>query len=142
MDIAPAQRHSIVHLCASITNTTLQPPNSNCSNPAIPTVTPRGPVRGGRGRPKTKTWSNHFLKSTIAAVEAGGRVKTVARYFDILPSSLADHLYGRTLGRKRGPPTILKPDEENALIAYICHMQEYGHLLSMQQLRLKVATIT
>jgi hypothetical protein len=75
-------------------------------------------------------------------VESGGRVKTIARYFDILANSLADHLHGRTLGRKKGPPTILKLDEEIALTTYMTQMQQYGHPLSMQQLRLKVATIT
>jgi hypothetical protein len=69
-------------------------------------------------------------------------VKTVARYYDIPASSLAYHLHGRTLGRKKGPPTILKPDEEAALTTYMTQMQEYSHPLSMQQLHLKVATIT
>jgi hypothetical protein len=63
-------------------------------------------------------------------------------YFDTPPSSLADQLYGRTLGRKRGPPTVLKKEEESALTTYMDKMQDYGHPLTMQQLRLKVATIT
>jgi hypothetical protein len=78
----------------------------------------------------------------MVAVEARGRLKTVARYFDIPPSSLSDHLYGRTLERKRGPPTVLKKEEESALTAYMSKMQDYGHPLTMQQLHLKVATIT
>jgi hypothetical protein len=102
----------------------------------------RGPVGNARRKSKTGRWSDATLKSAMAAVEAGGHVKTVARYFDIPPSSLSDHLYGKTLGRKRGPPTVLHKDEENALTAYMGKMQDYGHLLTMQQLRLKVATIT
>jgi hypothetical protein len=55
-------------------------------------------------------------------MEAGGKLKTLARYFDIPPNSLLDHLYGRTLGRKRGPPTILKTKKENALTEYMDKM--------------------
>jgi hypothetical protein len=101
-----------------------------------------GPVRNQRRQPRTGTWSNATLKAAISAVERGGRLKTVARYFDIPPTSLSDHLHGRTLGRKRGPPTVLQPEEEIALTEYMAKMQQYGHPLSMQQLRLKVATIT
>ena len=93
-------------------------------------------VQGGPSRkqvrgPKIGRWSDATLKSAIAAVEAGGKVKTVSRYFDTPASSFSDHLYGRTLGRKRGPPTILKHDEERALTTYMGQMQDYGQRLSM-----------
>lgn len=54
-DTVPAHCHSIEHLCARITNATSHLPSSNCSDPTVPTVTPRGPVRGGQGMPKTGT---------------------------------------------------------------------------------------
>jgi hypothetical protein len=125
----PRQRHSIDRLCVGMTNATLQPPSSRSAETEViePTVAelaviPRGPVRGSQRRLKIGNWSDHALKSAIAAMEAGGRVKIVARYFDIPPSSLTDHLHGRTLSRKRRPPTILKADEEDALIEYITKM--------------------
>jgi hypothetical protein len=102
----------------------------------------RGPVRNQRKQARTGTWNNAILKASISAVERGGRLKTVARYFDIPPTSLSDHLHGRILGRKRDLPTVLQPEEENALTTYMAKIQEYGHLLSMQQLRLRVAAIT
>jgi hypothetical protein len=71
------------------------------------------------------------LKSAIAVVESGGKLKTVARYYDIPSTSLLDHLYGRTLDKKRSPLTILKTEEENALVAYMGKMQDYGHPSSM-----------
>ena len=95
-----------------------------------------------RGNRKTGTWSTEALESAIAAIEAGAKIKTTARYYDIPASSLTDHLYGRTLSRKRGPPTILKEDEESALETYMERMQNCGHPLSMEDLRLKVALIT
>jgi hypothetical protein len=70
-------------------------------------VVQRNSVHEQRRKSKIGNWSNVALKSTIVVVEAGGRVKTIARYFDIPPNSLYDHLYSRILGRKRIPPTIL-----------------------------------
>lgn len=95
-----------------------------------------------RGKRKTCTWSTDALESAIAAVEAGAKIKTTARYYDIPASSLTDHLYGRTLSRKRGPSTIFKKEEESALETYMERMQNCGHPLSMEDLRLKVALIT
>jgi hypothetical protein len=102
----------------------------------------QGTIRNRNHKGRTGNWTDRAMKSAIFVVEDGGRLKIVARYFGIPPTSLADHVHCRTLGRKRRPPTILKQEEENALITYITKMQEYGHPLSMQQLRLKVATIT
>jgi hypothetical protein len=102
----------------------------------------KGMIRNHNREGRTGNWTNRALKSAISAVEDGGRPKTIARYFGTPPTSLADHVHGRTLGKKRGPPIVLKQEEENALTIYITKMQEYGHPLSMQQLRLKVATIT
>jgi hypothetical protein len=108
----------------------LQSNDDFCDGPAE-TVIHHGPCRSDEGglvqrsiegnlRRKYKTWRwiDATLKAAMAAVEAGEWLKTVARYFDIPPTSLSNHLFGRTLGRKRGPP------------------------LTMPQLRLKVATIT
>jgi hypothetical protein len=116
----PTQRHLIDHLYDGMTNTTLQPHSGRLTETAVtqlamnraavtkPAVIPRGPMRGPQHRLKTGNWSDHTLKSTIAVVEASGRVKTIARYFNILPSSLTDHFHGRTLGRKEAPPIFLR----------------------------------
>jgi hypothetical protein len=101
-----------------------------------------GMSRKQQGKQRTGTWTNASMKSAIATVDDNGRLKIVARFFGIPPTSLVDHLYGRILGRKRRPPIVLKQEEETTLTTYITKMQEYGHPLSMQQLRLKVATIT
>jgi hypothetical protein len=90
-----------------------------------------GPSRKQGHGPRTGRWSDAALKSAIAVVEVGGKLKIVSRYFDIPSSSLSDHLYGRTLGRKRGPPTILKQEEESVLTTYMAQMQDCGHLLSL-----------
>ena len=79
------------------------------------------------------------MQAAVLAVERGAKVRAGARHFDILASTLADHVNGRILKRKKGPPTVLTQSEETALEEYILKMQEYGYPLSMDQLRLKVA---
>jgi hypothetical protein len=98
--------------------------------------------RHTRGQNRTGRWLDQTLQRALATVEAGGKIKTVARYYNIPSNSLSNHLYGRTLTHKEGPPTILTAAEESALTAYMNKMQDFGHPLSMQQLRMKVAMIT
>ena len=78
----------------------------------------------------------------MEAVEEGACIKTAARFYGIPPSSLTDHLIGRCQGRKRGPPPVLTVDEEAALETYMIDMANYGHPLSTEQLKLKVALMT
>ena len=79
------------------------------------------------------------MHAAIVAVERGAKVQAAPRNFDIPASTLADHINGRILQRKKEPPTVLTQSEETTLEEYILKMQEYGHPLSMDQLRLKVA---
>ena len=81
------------------------------------------------------------MHAAIAAVERGAKIRAVARDFDIPASTLGNHVNGRILQRKKGPPTVLIQNEEKVLEAYILKMQEYAYPLSMDQLRLKVAEI-
>ena len=41
-----------------------------------------------RGKRKTGTWSTEALESAIAAVEAGAKIKTTARYYEFLQAPL------------------------------------------------------
>jgi hypothetical protein len=99
IDAGPGR--SIDHLCAGMSDATLQPPSTRRTAEVPPA---KGPLRGQQHRKKTGTWSDQALKAAIATVESGGRVKTVTQYFDIPSSSLADHVHGRTLGQKKGLP--------------------------------------
>ena len=78
----------------------------------------------------------------MEAIEGEACIKTAARFYGIPPSSLIDYLTGRCQGRKRGPPLVLTVDEEAALKTYMIDMANYGHPLSTEQLRLKVALMT
>ena len=79
------------------------------------------------------------MTAAMAAIKRGGKIRALARNFDIQASTLADHVNGRVLQRKKGPPTMLTQSEERALEEYILKIQEYAYPLSMDQLRLKVA---
>ena len=87
-------------------------------------------------------WTDKQLNSAMNLVESGVAISAVARHFDIPRSSLADYVEGRTRTRKRGPPTILNNNEERALESYMLSMVEYGHPLTIEQVRMKVALIT
>ena len=47
------------------------------------------------------------MSAAMASVERGGKIRAIARNFDILASTLANHVHGRILQRKRGPPTVV-----------------------------------
>jgi hypothetical protein len=57
------------------------------------------------------------------------------------PTSLRDHIYGRSLGRKRGRQGVLTAAEEEELVEYILKMQDLGWPMTIGLLRLKVAEI-
>ena len=79
------------------------------------------------------------MNAAMVAIERGGKIRAVARNFGIPPSTLADHVHGTILQRKKEPPSVLIESEERALEEYTLKMQEYAYPLHMDQLRLKVA---
>jgi len=49
------------------------------------------------------------LKTILNAItDDGMKVRTTSDTFGILATSIRDHLYGKVVGRKRGPKTVLK----------------------------------
>ena len=53
-------------------------------------------------RRRTGTWTDSQLAAAVAAVDRGSKIAVAARDAGIPQSSLRDHLYGRTLKRKKG----------------------------------------
>ena len=82
------------------------------------------------------------MQEALASVERGSKFKVAARMFDIPQSTLADHVHGRILKRKKRPSYCIEPQLEVALEEYICKMQEYEYPLSMEHVLLKVAKMT
>jgi len=78
----------------------------------------------------TPTWTNDDL------------VATVGRAFRIPPSSLRDHLFGRTMQRKNGRQGVLTEAKECAMVKWMMEMQDVAHPISVAELRTKVTEIT
>ena len=89
-----------------------------------------------------RSWLAEQLQVAMDVVEGGTALKTAAQFYRIPPSTLSDRVSGRSLTGKRGPPLVLSIEEEKALEDYMVQMADYGHPLSMEQLRLKVALHT
>lgn len=64
-------------------------------------------------------WTDEQLAAAMAAIEAGTKVAIVSREFRISDSSLRDHLYGRTIQRKKGPHSVLTDNEESQLVKWM-----------------------
>ena len=56
---------------------------------------------------KVGQWTDAQMSGAMAAVERGAKIRAVARNFDIPANTLADHMNGRILQGKKGPPTVL-----------------------------------
>lgn len=95
-----------------------------------------------RARRRTGTWSDDTLAAAIAAVDAGGKLRTVGRDFGIPASSLRDHVHGKILQRKKGRQGVLTAKEETDLVTWMLSMQDHAHPISVQELRIKVTEIT
>ncbi|CAM6011913.1 unnamed protein product [Sphagnum balticum] len=79
----------------------------------------------------------------IAAVKQGVmNMRQAARFYNIPPSSLSDHLKGKITKRKYGPQGVLSDSEEKLVVEWLLQKQEEGEAVSIRQLKLKVAEIT
>jgi hypothetical protein len=69
-------------------------------------------------------------------------MRQAARFYNIPPSSLSDHLKGKITKRKYGPQGVLSDSEEKLVVEWLLQKQEEGEAVSIRQLKLKVAEIT
>ena len=91
---------------------------------------------------KRAQWSTEALHLAIEGLDQGWKMSEVCEKYKIPRSSLRDHVVGRSRGRKMGPKTILTKDEEEKLCEYINVMVDWGHPMTPNQLKSKVAEIT
>jgi hypothetical protein len=111
-------------------------------SPPLPFAQYQFQSRQSKQRKKTGNWSDAALQAALRAVDAGGKVRAVARYFDIPHSSLSDHVHGKTLTRKKGRAGVLTVQEEEELLQYCFKMVDLGYPLTLCQLKLKVSELT
>ena len=81
-------------------------------------------------------WTNAQLKRAMDAVtDQGMKVRTATRIFGVPNTSLRDHLYGKTIVRRRRVKPTLQQDEAEKLVDFLFKMQDLGHPLTPLQLR-------
>jgi hypothetical protein len=77
------------------------------SSPPLPSAQYQFQSRQSKQRKKTGNWSDAALEAALRAVDAGGKVRVVARYFDIPHNSFSDHVHGKILTGKKGRAGVL-----------------------------------
>lgn len=98
--------------------------------------------RGCDNTCKTRAWTTNQLKDAIAVVDRGMKMKKASDLFYILYLSVCEWCYGLRTTRKRGPPTILSPSEENQIVDNCIRNCEMGQGLTPTGLKMKVYYIT
>ncbi|CAK9861575.1 unnamed protein product [Sphagnum jensenii] len=133
----------------SIEDPTYALPSETCSSPNGSHLTnfqPSGAVKSQHSKRRTGQrgqWTNDALAEAIAAVKQGVmNMRQSARFYNIPPSSLSDHLKGKITKRKYGPQGVLSDSEEKLVVEWLLQKQEEGVAVSIRQLKLKVAEIT
>ena len=87
-------------------------------------------------------WTAEQLREASAAVDAGMTMRKAAATYSIPYSTFREWYFGVRTSRKKGPPTVLKPAEEEELVNYLVQMCDRGYGLSPSALRMKVYEIT
>lgn len=112
-------------------------PQSRCWMYAAYTCKTNTKRRQQKSGPKCQ-WTTATLIEALDAIEnAGISIRGAGKWFIILASSLADHLYGRTTTLKQG----LTAEEEEGIVQWLTQMQEIGHSVTISHLKLKVAEL-
>ena len=103
-----------------------------------------GSQRRTASRPSRKQglWSNDDLQQALATFDDGVSMRKAAVTYNIPYSTFREWCYGIRTSRKKGPPSVLKPAEEEELVAYLIQMCDRGFGLSPTALRMKVYEIT
>jgi hypothetical protein len=77
------------------------------------------------------------------AIEKGfTSLRKASQYWNIPLIGLSDHLIGKTMSKRRGPPRILSVNEEATVVESVFGMQECGLSIVLHQLKLKVVKLT
>ncbi len=68
-------------------------------------------------------------------------VREASQNWNILLTSLSNHVNDNITSRKHGPLSVLANGKEVAIVDWILGMQECGLLITLQQLKLKVINL-
>ncbi|KAI5082385.1 hypothetical protein GOP47_0002128 [Adiantum capillus-veneris] len=86
-------------------------------------------------------WTELDMAKALQAREDGLSLRKCSLQFGISRSAITNWEEGRTQKKKKGPPTQLSNEEEDALLQWIFLKCESGHGVSVLDVKLKVAEI-
>jgi hypothetical protein len=55
---------------------------------------------------------------------------------------LSNHLHGKRKSKKTGPISVLIAKEDQVVVSWVLALQDFGLLISWQQLKMKVVELT
>lgn len=78
-------------------------------------------------------WTNETLEEAIYVVENGTTsFKKVKRHWNILLTSLSNHLYGKTRSKKLGLTSMLIVKKDQIVVAWVLFIHEVGLSISLR----------
>ena len=87
-----------------------------------------------------KNWSDEEIIKALTAIRAGKSIRQTSLQTGIPKSTLQAKITGnRPIGKKTGPSSILKADEETSLVTWIMHRSKLGFPITRTQLINSVA---
>lgn len=102
---------------------------------------PRHQQTGNRSTRRQGAWTDTQMRDAMAAVDGGMSMKKASTLHHIPYSTFREWCYGVRTTRKRGPPAVLSPSEEQQIVNYIIRMCEMGQGLTPTALKMKVYDI-
>lgn len=91
---------------------------------------------------KNGDWNDEQLKGALRVIDVSSRVLMTSKEFCIPISTLKNHLFGTTIGRKWGKKRVFAPIKEEEIVGFVEKMASIGHPMSLAQLRIKVVDST
>ena len=70
-------------------------------------------------RRRTGLWTDQQFQEALAAVDGGMSMRKAAATYNIPYSTFREWYYGIHTSKKKGPPIVLKPTEEEELVNYL-----------------------
>ena len=96
-------------------------------------------VRNFKSKNLRGQWSLDAMKLAVAAVTAGGSLKSVARQYSVprntLRRKIAARSHGQEVRKQLGKATVLSTDQENELVEVILSMEKRLFGLTLVDLR-------
>ena len=90
---------------------------------------------------KTRSYTSEDLDLAISRAKSTGKVRAAAKAYGIPFSTLQNKLAGKYATDRRGPKTILTPEEEQRTVSWIQYMAKAGFPVMLKDLYTNVKSL-